>query len=97
MSSRTIRLLGDTQKRVEEDPVRLLRALRFKAKLGFDFEKLKSLSPEEQFLSITDSLAEMTDANERNEERKFVLPKKRLTPWLTISEQTPARLKNTII
>lgn len=38
VSSRTIRLLGDTQKRVEEDPVRLLRALRFKAKLGFDFD-----------------------------------------------------------
>lgn len=33
-----LRLLGDTQKRIEEDPVRLLRALRFKAKLGFDFD-----------------------------------------------------------
>lgn len=38
IQSRTIRLLGDTQRRVEEDPVRLLRALRFKAKLGFDFD-----------------------------------------------------------
>lgn len=38
VSTRTIRLLGDTKKRVEEDPVRLLRALRFKAKLGFDFD-----------------------------------------------------------
>lgn len=38
MQSRTIRLLGNTQKRVEEDPVRLLRALRFKAKLGFEFD-----------------------------------------------------------
>ena len=33
-----LRLLGDTQKRIEEDPVRLLRALRFKAKLGFGFD-----------------------------------------------------------
>ena len=38
IKNRTIRLLGDTQKRIEEDPVRLLRALRFKAKLGFDFD-----------------------------------------------------------
>lgn len=36
---RKIRLLGDTQKRIEEDPVRLLRALRFKAKLEFTFDK----------------------------------------------------------
>ena len=32
-------LLGDAKVRIEEDPVRLLRALRFKAKLGFDFHK----------------------------------------------------------
>lgn len=38
IQSKTIRLLGDTQKRIEEDPVRLLRALRFKAKLGFEFD-----------------------------------------------------------
>lgn len=38
IKNRTIRLLGDTQRRVEEDPVRLLRALRFKAKLGFNFD-----------------------------------------------------------
>lgn len=39
IEQRTIRLLGDTQKRIEEDPVRLLRALRFKAKLQFDFDQ----------------------------------------------------------
>lgn len=39
IASRTLRLLGDASVRVEEDPVRLLRALRFKAKLGFDFDK----------------------------------------------------------
>ncbi len=38
ISQKKIRLLGDTQKRIEEDPVRLLRALRFKAKLGFQFD-----------------------------------------------------------
>lgn len=39
VSRQTLRLLGDAKVRVEEDPVRLLRALRFKAKLGFDFDK----------------------------------------------------------
>ena len=36
--NKTIRLLGDAPVRIEEDPVRLLRALRFKAKLGFEFD-----------------------------------------------------------
>lgn len=39
INSKTLRLLGDAKVRVEEDPVRLLRALRFKAKLGFEFDK----------------------------------------------------------
>lgn len=39
IKNRTLRLLGDTKTRVEEDPVRLLRALRFKAKLNFKFDK----------------------------------------------------------
>lgn len=38
IESRTIRLLGHAETRIEEDPVRLLRALRFKAKLGFEFD-----------------------------------------------------------
>lgn len=37
IESKSIRLLGHAPKRIEEDPVRLLRALRFKAKLGFTF------------------------------------------------------------
>ncbi len=39
IKDKTLRLLGDAKVRIEEDPVRLLRALRFKAKLGFDFDK----------------------------------------------------------
>ncbi|MDO4896772.1 MAG: polynucleotide adenylyltransferase PcnB [Moraxella sp.] len=35
---RKLRLLGDAKVRIEEDPVRLLRALRFKAKLGFELD-----------------------------------------------------------
>ena len=39
IGTKTLRLLGDAKVRIEEDPVRLLRALRFKAKLGFEFDK----------------------------------------------------------
>lgn len=39
INHKIIRLLGDAQTRIEEDPVRLLRALRFKAKLGFEFDE----------------------------------------------------------
>lgn len=38
IQSKTLKLLGHASVRVEEDPVRLLRALRFKAKLGFEFD-----------------------------------------------------------
>lgn len=38
IQSKTLRLLGKASKRIEEDPVRLLRALRFRAKLGFEFD-----------------------------------------------------------
>ncbi|MGX8221059.1 polynucleotide adenylyltransferase PcnB [Psychrobacter celer] len=39
IDKRIIRLLGHAPTRIEEDPVRLLRALRFKAKLGFEFDE----------------------------------------------------------
>ncbi|MBU5616986.1 polynucleotide adenylyltransferase PcnB [Psychrobacter sp. TAE2020] len=39
IDNKIIRLLGNAPVRIEEDPVRLLRALRFKAKLGFEFDK----------------------------------------------------------
>ena len=37
--NRLIRLIGDPEKRYQEDPVRMLRAVRFAAKLDFDIEK----------------------------------------------------------
>ena len=42
IKNKTLRLLGHAPLRIEEDPVRLLRALRFKAKLGFNFDKALS-------------------------------------------------------
>lgn len=37
LNNRTLRLIGDPETRYREDPVRMLRAIRFKAKLHFDF------------------------------------------------------------
>lgn len=39
VKSKTLRLLGDPRVRFEEDPVRMLRALRFAAKLNFSLDK----------------------------------------------------------
>jgi poly(A) polymerase len=38
IASRTLRLIGDPETRYREDPVRMLRAIRFEAKLGFHLE-----------------------------------------------------------
>lgn len=38
IEAKTLRLIGDPETRYREDPVRMLRAVRFKAKLGFEIE-----------------------------------------------------------
>ena len=48
--NRLIRLIGDPEQRYQEDPVRMLRAVRFAAKLNFDIEQhtaapIESMAP----------------------------------------------------
>lgn len=38
LSARRLKFIGDTRLRLREDPVRVLRAVRFRAKLGFDLD-----------------------------------------------------------
>jgi poly(A) polymerase len=38
IAARTLKLIGDPETRYREDPVRMLRAARFRAKLGFDLD-----------------------------------------------------------
>lgn len=50
LEKRTLRMIGDPATRYQEDPVRMLRAVRFAAKLGFTLEKgteapIRSMAP----------------------------------------------------
>lgn len=47
VESKTIRIIGDTTERLQEDPVRMLRAVRFAAKLNFKIETSLSVSIKE--------------------------------------------------
>lgn len=44
IESKTIRMIGDADERLQEDPVRMLRAVRFAAKLNFKIESSLSTS-----------------------------------------------------
>lgn len=55
IQARRLRLLGDPEQRYREDPVRMLRAVRFAAKLGFDIEP-QSSEPIGRLASLLDNI-----------------------------------------
>jgi len=69
MRNKTLRIIGDPASRYKEDPVRLLRAIRFKAKLGFSFES----STEQPMLSHAHYLKEIPAARLFEEVLKLFL------------------------
>ena len=68
---RTLRLMGDPATRFKEDPVRLLRAVRFKAKLGFTLDK----DTEAPMASLAGLLAGIPSARLYDEVLKLFLNK----------------------
>ncbi|HLG52784.1 MAG TPA: polynucleotide adenylyltransferase PcnB [Steroidobacteraceae bacterium] len=55
VKSRTLRLIGDPETRYREDPVRMLRAVRFQAKLGFTLHE-GTREPISRLASLLDSI-----------------------------------------
>ncbi|UXZ04029.1 polynucleotide adenylyltransferase PcnB [Moraxella nasicaprae] len=80
LQNRTLRLLGDASVRVEEDPVRLLRALRFKAKLGFEFDD----ALQKQFHADNWALLEQVSTHRLYDETQKMFGGGYLTPLLPI-------------
>ncbi len=86
MEHRRLKLIGDAHVRLREDPVRFLRAVRFKAKLGF------SLDPviERAIPAMADLLREIPPARLFDEVCKLFVSGKSLDAWEHLS---PTRLR----
>lgn len=80
INSKTLRLLGHAPIRIGEDPVRLLRALRFKAKLGFEFDTELS----EQFHDNNWSLLEQVSPHRLYDESQKMFTGGYLVPLLPL-------------
>lgn len=55
LKNKVIRFIGDPEKRIKEDPLRILRAKRFAKKLGFEIEP-KSLKAIDEFSYLLEKL-----------------------------------------
>ncbi|UTO04310.1 polynucleotide adenylyltransferase PcnB [Moraxella sp. FZLJ2107] len=80
VENKVLRLLGDARVRIEEDPVRLLRALRFKAKLGFEFDRDLAA----QFHAENWALLEQVSAHRLYDETQKMFGGGYLTPLLPL-------------
>ena len=56
LKSKQIRIIGDPKERYKEDPVRMLRAIRFSAKLGFSIEE-NTKKPIDELAYLLDSIS----------------------------------------
>ena len=56
LQSKQIRMIGDPKERYKEDPVRMLRAIRFSAKLGFTIEQ-NTKKPIDELSYLLDSVS----------------------------------------
>ena len=56
LESKQIRMIGDPAERYKEDPVRMLRAIRFAAKLGFTIEE-KTEKPINELAHLLESIS----------------------------------------
>ncbi len=56
LDNRLIRMIGDPEERYREDPVRMLRAIRFSAKLGFTIEA-KTAAPIPRLAELLESIS----------------------------------------
>ncbi len=79
---RELRLIGDPQTRYREDPVRLLRAARFAAKLGFTLHP-DTLKP---IASVAPSLAGVPAARLFDESLKLFLGGHAAASWKSLTE-----------
>ena len=55
IESRTLRMIGDPEQRYREDPVRMLRAVRLSAKLGFSIDS-KTAQPIARMVGLLDAI-----------------------------------------
>ena len=86
LAERTLRCIGDPAQRLREDPVRLLRAIRFQAKLGF---KLDS-NIQAELADTADRLGAIPPARLFDEFSKLFLSGYAESAW-SIIDSTPIR------
>ncbi len=78
IKNRVIKFIGDPKKRIEQDPLRIIRALRFCLMLNFKLEQKTKLAIKNNF-SLINSLTETKIKKEilklKNEKQKNILKK----------------------
>lgn len=88
INNRTIRMIGDIDKKLEEDPLRILRAIRFSAILDFEIEKELSNKLKEKI----DLLKTLSDIRIKNELNKILISRNYKKGLLLLEEYNILKL-----